>query len=93
MAGFFDYILGRDEYASDAPLDPTTGLRPADRRQAGINTLANVSQALMQIGAARNPTRSRCRMGHVPNSRCYWSNVPRCADKGTQSAAARAGLA
>jgi len=55
MAGFFDYLLGRDEYASDAPLDPTTGLRPADRRQAGINTLANVSQALMQIGAARNP--------------------------------------
>ena len=68
MAGFFDYLLGRDEYASDAPLDPTTGLRPADRRQAGINTLANVSQALMQIGAARNPREAAAAWGMFPTA-------------------------
>lgn len=68
MAGFFDYLLGRDEYASDAPLDPTTGLRPADRRQAGINTLANVSQALMQIGAARNPREAASAWGMFPEA-------------------------
>lgn len=68
MARFFDYLLGRDEYASDAPLDPTTGLRPADRRQAGINTLANVSRTLMEIGAARNPREAAAAWGMFPTA-------------------------
>ena len=72
MAAFFDYLLGREEYASDAPLDPTTGLRPADRRQAGINTLANISRTLMEIGAARNPREAAA----------AWSMFPQAAGTG-----------
>jgi len=55
MAGFFDYILGREEYAPDAPIDPTTGLRPADQRQAALQALGNFSAILSQVGASRTP--------------------------------------
>jgi hypothetical protein len=55
MAGFFDYILGREEYAPDAPIDPNTGLRPADQRQAALQALGNFSAILSQVGASRTP--------------------------------------
>lgn len=66
MAGFFDYLLGREEYASDAPLDPTTGLRPADRRQAALQALGNFSAVLSQVGAARNPAEAAMAWSAMP---------------------------
>ena len=68
MAGFFDYLLGREEYASDAPLDPTTGLRPADRRQAALQALGNFSAVLSQVGAARNPAEAAMAWSAMPSA-------------------------
>ena len=68
MAGFFDYLLGREEYASDAPLDPTTGLRPADRRQAALQALGNFSAVLSQVGAARNPAEAAMAWSAMPTA-------------------------
>lgn len=66
MAGFFDYLLGRDEYAPDAPIDPTTGLRPADRRNAALQALGNFSAVLSQAGAAQNPQQAAAAWSMMP---------------------------
>ncbi len=68
MAGFFDYLLGREEYAPDAPIDPNTGLRPADRRQAALQALGNFSAVLSQVGAARNPAEAARAWGAMPQA-------------------------
>jgi len=68
MAGFFDYLLGREEYASDAPIDPNTGLRPADRRQAALQALGNFSAVLSQVGAARNPAEAARAWSAMPQA-------------------------
>lgn len=50
LSGTKDFLLGGGRYADSAAINPQYGVPEADVRQAGINTLANVSALLLAAG-------------------------------------------
>lgn len=50
LGGFSDFLLGGGKYADANNINPQYGVPEADVRQAGINTLANVSALLLAAG-------------------------------------------
>lgn len=50
LGGFSDFLLGGGKYADPNAINPQYGVPESDVRQAGINTLANVSALLLAAG-------------------------------------------
>jgi len=50
LGGFSDFLLGGGKYADSSAINPQYGVPESDVRQAGINTLANVSALLLAAG-------------------------------------------
>jgi hypothetical protein len=50
LGGFGDFLLGGGKYADPNAINPQYGVPESDVRQAGINTLANVSALLLAAG-------------------------------------------
>ena len=50
LGGIGDFFLGGGRYADPNAINPQYGVPEADVRQAGINTLANVSALLLAAG-------------------------------------------
>lgn len=50
LGGFSDFLLGGGKYADSNAINPQYGVPESDVRQAGINTLANVSALLLAAG-------------------------------------------
>jgi len=50
MVGLLDWFTGGGQYADPNAIDPRYGVPMSDVRQAGINTLANISAALLAAG-------------------------------------------
>jgi hypothetical protein len=50
LGGAGDFLLGRGRYADATAINPQYGVPETDVRQAGINTLANVSALLLAAG-------------------------------------------
>lgn len=50
LGGFGDFLLGGGKYADPNAINPRYGVPESDVRQAGINTLANVSALLLAAG-------------------------------------------
>ena len=50
LGGFSDFLLGGGKYADPNAINPQYGVPESDVRQAGINTLANISALLLAAG-------------------------------------------